>query len=129
MNIFKKGKKPASMPGSTADVATVSSEPEPKEELSMIPTKGRIVICKDFVQSNGETAHPAMITGFFGGADPNECKPGDPPPRVNLTVFPDQSGPRVASSVPMFADEESATHWQNAQGSIGPVCYWPPKVV
>lgn len=92
----------------------------------MIPTAGRIVTTINCLDSNGSREHPAMITAG-NDRDPEDVTPEDRPVRVNLTVFPDMSGPRCCGSVAMFQDRSAAEAYLDANTPNEPVCFWPDR--
>ena len=72
------------------------------------PSLGRIVLFRSHV-SNGNSEHPALITRVWS----DTC--------VNLTVFPDNSEPKLFTSVVLNEDTDAAHAGQQAWR-------WPPRV-
>lgn len=75
------------------------------------PTIGRIVhVVGPSAASNGADAAPAVITRVWSDRT------------VNVTLFPDAAVPAVASSVPLFEDEEDARAMLPSYAA-----FWPSK--
>jgi hypothetical protein len=80
--------------------------------LTMKASLGRIVlVCGESVKYNGADVAPAIVTRVWSDD------------MVNLTVFPDAETGLRATSVHIYADEQSARASGNHVAA-----YWPPRM-
>ena len=84
----------------------------------MTASVGRIVhLIGGVAKSNGTDVAPAIITRAWNDG------------LVNLTVFPDCGAPATASSVTLWADEQSAREWiAEAPEYRSTAACWPSRV-